>query len=81
MMYHRYFMNTYADMIWNMSMSEAFRKNLIALGEEPKDAIDRPNRGDEGNVSHIVPAICTWIRSMESTVPLHSKEFAQTTIT
>ena len=80
-MYHRIFMNTYADLIWNMPMSEAFRKNLQALGEEPRDSIDRPNRGDEGNVSHIVPAICTWIRGTRTQVPLHSKEFAEDTLT
>jgi metal-dependent amidase/aminoacylase/carboxypeptidase family protein len=76
-MYHRYFMNTYADLIWNMPMSEAFRKNLQALGEKPRNSIDRPNRGDEGNVSHVVPAICTWIRGTRTHVPLHTKEFAE----
>jgi metal-dependent amidase/aminoacylase/carboxypeptidase family protein len=80
-MYHRIFMNTYADLIWNMPMSEAFRKNLQALGEDPRDSIDRPNRGDEGNVSHVVPAICTWIRGTRTEVPLHSKEFAVETFT
>ena len=61
-------------------MSEAFRKNLIALGQEPKDALDRPNLGDEGNVSFIVPAICTWIPATNKLVPLHTKEFANDTV-
>jgi metal-dependent amidase/aminoacylase/carboxypeptidase family protein len=80
-MHHRYYMNTYADMIWNNPMSEAFRKNLLELGEQPVDHIDRPNRGDEGNVSHVVPSICTWINASESPVETHAKEFAEATIT
>lgn len=80
-MHHRYFMNTYANMIWNMTLSEAFRKNLLTLGDKPIDAIDRANRGDEGNVSHVVPAIYTWIGATDSPVPGHSKEFADATVT
>ena len=74
-------MNTYANMIWNMALSEAFRKNLITLGDNPIDAIDRANRGDEGNVSHVVPAICTWIGATDAPVPGHAKEFANATVT
>jgi metal-dependent amidase/aminoacylase/carboxypeptidase family protein len=81
LMYYRYFMNPYADMIWNINMSEAYKKNLFLLGDEPKEIVDRANRGDEGNVSHVVPAICTWIKSTGSNVPGHSKEFAEASVT
>lgn len=79
MMYHREFMHPYSDMVWNMPMSEAFRQNLLTLGQEPRDSIDRPNLGDEGNVSYVVPTICTWIPATRSLVPLHTKEFADDT--
>jgi metal-dependent amidase/aminoacylase/carboxypeptidase family protein len=80
-MHYRYFMKTYADMIWNIPMVEASKNNLIRLGEEPVWEIDRSNLGDEGNVSHIVPTICTWIRTSNNSVIGHSEEFAEATLT
>ena len=80
-MHYRYFMKTYADMIWNIPMVKATKNNLIRLGEEPVWEIDRPNLGDEGNVSHIVPSICTWIRCTNNHVRGHTEEFAEATVT
>lgn len=75
--YRRYYMNTYADMIWNAPLSDAFRKNLVRLGEKPTDQLDRPNVGDEGNVSHIVPTICTFVRTIDGSIAGHSREYAE----
>jgi metal-dependent amidase/aminoacylase/carboxypeptidase family protein len=79
-MFHRQFTNTYADMMWNSVLSDAFQQNLIELGEQPMSHIDRPNIGDEGNVSHVVPTICTWIRISDRPLPNHSREFADATL-
>jgi len=78
--FHRQFTNTYADMTWNSVLTDAFKQNLIELGEQPISHIDRPNIGDEGNVSHVVPTICTWIRISDRTLPNHSREFADATL-
>jgi metal-dependent amidase/aminoacylase/carboxypeptidase family protein len=80
-MHHRYFMETYADMIWNTPMVEASMRNLTQAGEAPILELDRPNLGDEGNVSHVVPTICTWVRTTEEAMREHTEEFADSTVT
>ena len=80
-MHHRYFMETYADMIWNTPMVEASMRNLTRAGEAPILELDRPNLGDEGNVSHVVPTICTWVRTTEEAMREHTEEFADSTVT
>jgi metal-dependent amidase/aminoacylase/carboxypeptidase family protein len=79
--HHRYFMETYADMIWNTPMVEASMRNLTQAGEVPLLELDRPNLGDESNVSHIVPTICTWVRTTEEPIREHTEEFANSTVT
>jgi hypothetical protein len=81
LMQHRYFTKIYSDMIWNNNLSEAYKQNLIRLNDTPHVEINRPNVGDEGNVSHVVPTICTWIKTSDSRVPGHSREFAEISIT
>ena len=81
LMQHRYFTKIYSDMIWNNNLSKALKQNLIRLNDKPHMEINRPNVGDEGNVSYFVSTICNWIRSSDSIVPGHSKEFAEISIT
>jgi metal-dependent amidase/aminoacylase/carboxypeptidase family protein len=80
-MHRRYFMETYADMIWNTPMVEASMRNLTRVGEAPILELDRPNLGDEGNVSYVVPTICTWVRTTEEAMREHTEEFADSTVT
>jgi metal-dependent amidase/aminoacylase/carboxypeptidase family protein len=80
-MHHRYFMETYADMIWNTPLVEASMRNLTQAGEAPILELDRPNLGDEGNVSYVVPTICTWVRTTEEAMREHTEEFADSTVT
>jgi amidohydrolase len=80
LMFQRYFTKTYSNMIWNSALSDAFKANLNELGEHTISDIDRPNVGDESNVSLVVPTICTWIRISDRPLPNHSREFADSTV-
>lgn len=76
------FENSYDNLRTNIALSDLFTANLRDLGEtEIMPASDGIGSIDIGNVSHAVPAIHPWIGVGDSTLIIHSKEFAEHTIT
>lgn len=79
----RYTAKTYANLITNETLAQAFAKNLEALGRKVQEPEETAGGGstDMGNVSHVVPAIHPYIAICEpGTAASHSREFAQATI-
>lgn len=76
------FENSFDNMKTNKALSEVFNANLMALGEKE---IDPPGPGigsiDMGNVSQVVPSIHPWVGIGDAGLVLHTKEFAESTIT
>jgi amidohydrolase len=72
---------TYADMIDNAPMVEAYVANAASLGREVLDptVTGRPVVGstDMGNVSYLVPSIHPMIQVAPAGVPIHTREFAE----
>lgn len=76
------FENSYDTMRTNRFLSDLFTANLSSLGETeihpPGNAVGSL---DMGNVSHVVPAIHPWIGMGDPSLLIHSKEFADCTMT
>ncbi|QOX64744.1 M20 family metallopeptidase [Anoxybacterium hadale] len=76
------FENTYDNLRTNRSLSGLFTANLKALGEKE---IHKASEGigsiDIGNVSHVVPVIHPWIGVGKGELVIHTKEFADCTVT
>ncbi|MGD9995797.1 MAG: M20 family metallopeptidase [Ilumatobacteraceae bacterium] len=72
---------TYADMVDNAPMVQAYVANAAALGREVADPAitGKPVVGstDMGNVSYLVPSIHPMIQVAPPGVPIHTKEFAE----
>lgn len=72
----------YDNLKTNRVLSVIFNKNLHELGERK---IKPPGKGngsiDMGNVSHVVPTIHPWLGIGNDQVMLHTKEFADYTMT
>jgi amidohydrolase len=76
------FENAYDNLRTNQTLSALFSANLSELGEkEIRPASDGIGSIDIGNVSHVVPAIHPWIGVGDTSLIIHSKEFAEHTIT
>lgn len=76
------FENPYDDLRTNKTLSALFSANLSELGEtEIKPAGDGIGSIDMGNVSHVVPVIHPWIGVGDASLIIHSKEFAEHTVT
>jgi len=80
----RYTAETYSNMVTNVTLAEAFAKNLTALGHKVEAPEDKSGGGstDMANVSHEVPAVHAYIaicKPGEATG--HSREFAKATLT
>jgi amidohydrolase len=76
------FENSYDDLRTNKTLSALFSTNLTELGEtEIKPASDGIGSIDIGNVSHFVPVIHPWIGVGDTSLIIHSKEFAEHTVT
>lgn len=76
------FENSYDDLITNRTLSNLFSANLRAAGEaEIHPAAGGVGSIDMGNVSHAVPAIHPWIGVGDPSLIIHSKEFAEHTVT
>lgn len=76
------FENAYDNLRTNQILSNLFTANLSALGEtEIHGASDGIGSIDIGNVSHVVPVIHPWIRMGNGELVIHTKEFADCTIT
>ena len=73
---------SYDNLRTNRKLSDLFTANLRDLGETE---INPPSDGigsiDIGNVSQVVPAIHPWIGVGDTSLIIHSKEFAEHTMT
>lgn len=75
------FENSYDNLRTNKTLSDLFSVNLRELGESDiKPASDGIGSIDIGNVSHVVPAIHPWIGVGDPSLIIHSKEFAEHTM-
>ncbi len=75
------FENSYDNLKTNKTLSAIFSANLRELGEtDIRPASDGIGSIDIGNVSHVVPVIHPWIGVGDSTLIIHSREFADHTI-
>jgi amidohydrolase len=76
------FENAYDDLRTNRTLSALFSANLTELGEtDIRPASDGIGSIDIGNVSHVVPVIHPWIGVGDASLIIHSKEFAEHTVT
>jgi len=76
------FENSYDNLRTSQILSALFSDNLRAMGEtEIKSASDGIGSIDIGNVSHVVPVIHPWIGVGDPSLIIHSKEFADHTVT
>ncbi|HWQ80581.1 MAG TPA: M20 family metallopeptidase [Anaerovoracaceae bacterium] len=76
------FENGYDDLLTNRALSDLFTANLRAIGEkEVHPASGGIGSIDMGNVSHSVPAIHPWVGVGDPSLIIHSKEFADHTVT
>lgn len=77
-----YFELPYDNLKTNKALSDLFTANLRELGETE---INPPSDGvgsiDMGNVSHVVPSIHPWIGVGDPSLVIHSREFADHTMT
>jgi metal-dependent amidase/aminoacylase/carboxypeptidase family protein len=72
---------TYDEMLTNSVLATLFKENLRALGEETNDSPrDRMGSLDMGNVSHAVPALHAYVAIVPPTGALHTREFAEATV-
>ena len=75
------FENSYDNLRTNKTLSDLFTANLRELGDaDIKPASDGIGSIDIGNVSHVVPAIHPWIGVGDPSLIIHSKEFAEHTM-
>lgn len=75
------FESPYDNLKTNRVLSDCFDANLTSLGEKQ---INPPGEGigsiDMGNVSHVTPSIHPWLGLNDKALVLHTKEFADRTI-
>lgn len=80
-MSHQWVDNTYADMIDNGPMVQAYVANAGRLGRAVLDPVTSGRRvvgsTDMGNISYLVPSIHPMIKVAPDGVPIHSVDFAQ----
>ncbi len=68
----------YMTMRTNLTLAQAFRANLEALGRPVEEGEPRAlGSTDMGNVSHMLPAIHPTIAVAPPGVPIHSEEFRE----
>jgi len=73
---------SYAELIPNLTLAQAFAANWEALGihvNEPR-ADERMGSTDMGNVSHVVPAIQPYIQIVKEGIGGHTIEFREASI-
>ena len=80
-MSHEWIDNTYADMIDNGPMVQAYVVNAGRLGRTVLDPLTSGRRvvgsTDMGNISYLVPSIHPMIKVAPDGVPIHSVDFAR----
>lgn len=69
------------NMVTNQALSDVFNRHYEALGGGEMPHIDSSGSTDMGDVSHVVPAIHPWIGLDCPDLALHSKAFADITMT
>jgi amidohydrolase len=78
---HQWVDNTYADMIDNGPMVQAYAANAARLGRAVLDPVSSGRRvvgsTDMGNISYLVPSIHPMIKVAPDGVPIHSVDFAR----
>jgi len=71
----------YDEMLTNRVLANLFKNNLHSLGVETIDTPrERMGSLDMGNVSHAVPSLHAYVGIVPETGALHTKEFAEATI-
>ena len=72
---------TYDEMLTNRVLADLFKRNLLSLGIETVDTPrERMGSLDMGNVSHAVPSLHAYIGIVPETGALHTREFAEATV-
>ncbi len=68
---------SYAELIPNMALAEAFTQNWESIGVrvEPPRPFERGGSTDMGNVSHVVPAIHAYIKIVGDGIGGHTIQF------
>ena len=69
------------DMVTNQTLSRVFNKYYEELADCKMPYVDSTGSTDMGDVSHVVPAIHPWIGLGSPDLMLHSREFAERTLT
>lgn len=75
------FEETYYDLVTNHALLEVFTENQRSLGDDVKPANAGIGSLDLGNVSYKVPCVHGWIGFGDSSLIIHSREFAAQTVT
>ncbi len=78
----RHYEESYDDLRTNKTLSKAFNRNLLQLGEKQiyQNASLRGSL-DIGNVSQVVPTIHPWIGMGDENIVPHTRQFAEHTLT
>lgn len=69
------------DMVTNETLSHIFSEYYEQVGGGVMPHVDSSGSTDMGDVSHVVPTIHPWIGLNCPGLNLHSKEFAEATLT
>ncbi len=76
-----HFEATYYDLVTNRALLNSFTKNQESLGEHVKPAAAGIGSLDLGNVSYKAPCVHGWIGFDDASLVIHSREFADRTVT
>lgn len=72
---------SYYDLVTNHALCEVFTKNQKSLGDDVRPANEGIGSLDLGNVSYKAPCVHGWIGFADPSLIIHSREFADRTIT
>jgi metal-dependent amidase/aminoacylase/carboxypeptidase family protein len=75
------FQTPFADMVTNHALSDVYCAHLRALGEAPQPAGAPGASIDMGDVSYLIPSIHGWLGFGDPTLGLHTRSFAERTVT
>ncbi|WP_206457934.1 M20 family metallopeptidase [Anaerovorax sp. IOR16] len=75
------FEETYYDLVTNQALLEVFTANQKSLGDDVRPAQEGIGSLDLGNVSYKAPCVHGWIGFGDSSLIIHSREFAAKTVT
>lgn len=72
---------SYYDLMTNVTLRDAFSRNAAVLNDEPMPPQQGVGSLDMGNVSYRTPSIHAWVGFGVPGLIVHSKEFADMTVT